>query len=465
MAVDDSYTKLLIHCDGADASTTFTDESGKTITTVGNAQVDTAYKVFGTGSLLLDGTGDALTLDDSEDWNFGSGDFTVDFRVKKNRNSTRESLCGQCNSASAQSSVGILIETSDINEIEVQLGVSGSNKTIASSSTITDTNFHHIAVVRYGNTMTLYIDGTGVGNVSVAGVTMQNSYNKFAIGQWGEYTARNFKGWIDEFRISKGIARWTSNFTPPTKAYGAVIYTLACAYVSFALTGYSILLKRIIKGLLSCGSFALTGKSLLFKKIKTLTASFGSFTLTGFNLLVHRLINIVMSVGSFALTGIDVIIIKGRAIFMSAGNFVVTGSELNFHRLIHLVASLGTYTITGINALLHRVTIGLFSFGSFVVTGQDSLFHRVSRLSMAFGSFVYTGISSVFHKRINILLSAGSYTLSGFSLLFHRGYTVILSAGNFVLTGFKAFFSGIGSWLWGIQDKDDGSGWTKQDKN
>ena len=83
MAVDDSYTKLLIHCDGADASTTFTDESGKTITTVGNAQVDTAYKVFGTGSLLLDGTGDALTLDDSEDWNFGSGDFTVDFRVKK----------------------------------------------------------------------------------------------------------------------------------------------------------------------------------------------------------------------------------------------------------------------------------------------------------------------------------------------------------------------------------------------
>jgi len=46
MAVDDSFTKLLLHCDGTDGSTTFTDESGKTVTAVGNAQIDTAKKVF-----------------------------------------------------------------------------------------------------------------------------------------------------------------------------------------------------------------------------------------------------------------------------------------------------------------------------------------------------------------------------------------------------------------------------------
>lgn len=218
--VDDSYTKLLIHCDGADTSTTFTDESGKTVTTVGNAQVDTAYKVFGTGSLLLDGSGDALTLADSDDWNFGSGDFTIDFRFKKNRNGTRESLMGQCNSSATQATVGFLLETSDINKLEFQLGVSGGNKTLSSSGTITDTNFHHLAIVRYGNTITQYIDGNADGTVSVTGVTAQNSANLLGIGQWGEYTGRNFQGWIDEVRISKGIARWTSNFTPPTSAYG-----------------------------------------------------------------------------------------------------------------------------------------------------------------------------------------------------------------------------------------------------
>ena len=58
MAVDDSYTKALLHMDGADGSTTFIDESGKTWTRAGNAQIDTSQYKFGGASGLFDGSGD-----------------------------------------------------------------------------------------------------------------------------------------------------------------------------------------------------------------------------------------------------------------------------------------------------------------------------------------------------------------------------------------------------------------------
>src|SRR5258706_9534158 len=92
---------------------------------------------------------------------------------------------------------------------------------ITSSSAITDTIWHHYAFVRNGNTITLYIDGVSKGTVSVTGLTVNNSANKLAIGRPGEYAGQYMNGWIDEFRFSKGIARWTSNFTPPGSAYSA----------------------------------------------------------------------------------------------------------------------------------------------------------------------------------------------------------------------------------------------------
>lgn len=82
-----SSTKLLLGFNGADASTTFTDESAAArgnATVVGNAQVDTGQFKFGTGSGLFDGTGDCLTFANSADWNFQNGAFTIEFFVRFN---------------------------------------------------------------------------------------------------------------------------------------------------------------------------------------------------------------------------------------------------------------------------------------------------------------------------------------------------------------------------------------------
>ena len=81
----DSDTVLMLHGNGTDGSTTFTDSSLTTPHTpvaVGNAQIDTAQSKFGGASIYFDGSGDALTIPNDGDFTFGSDDLTVDFWVR-----------------------------------------------------------------------------------------------------------------------------------------------------------------------------------------------------------------------------------------------------------------------------------------------------------------------------------------------------------------------------------------------
>src|SRR5437762_10635795 len=73
-------TVLLLHMDGS----SFTDSSGtgKTVSTIGDAAPSTAQSVFGGSSAAFDNANDAITLAGSPDFNFGTGDFTIDFRVR-----------------------------------------------------------------------------------------------------------------------------------------------------------------------------------------------------------------------------------------------------------------------------------------------------------------------------------------------------------------------------------------------
>jgi hypothetical protein len=80
-----SEATLLSQFDGSDGDqSNYTAETGQTVTTFGTAQLDTAEKMFGTASMLLDGNSDYLTVPDSSDWTFGTGDFTIDFWVRWN---------------------------------------------------------------------------------------------------------------------------------------------------------------------------------------------------------------------------------------------------------------------------------------------------------------------------------------------------------------------------------------------
>jgi hypothetical protein len=102
--------------------------------------------------------------------------------------------------------------------VAITLTVGTTPYYIASPATVADANWHHFAGVRNGNTLYLFLDGVSQGTRDVTGVTVNNSSQKMVIGRMGGYHQYT-NGWIDEFRFSKGIARWTSNFTLPASEY------------------------------------------------------------------------------------------------------------------------------------------------------------------------------------------------------------------------------------------------------
>lgn len=215
----DSYTKLLLHCDGADASTTFTDGTGNhTVTANGDAQVDTAQSKFGGASVYFDGTTDYLSIPDHADWDIGSGDFTIDFWVR--RNGTGH-LLGQIDSGHTVSNASFNLYIDGSNYVIGRIASGGTWYTVTGTTALSTGTWYHVAFIRNGNDLNLYIDGTVEGGTTdVTGITANNSTYQVGIGRFGEFTSSLYTGWLDEIRISTGIARWTANFTPETSAYG-----------------------------------------------------------------------------------------------------------------------------------------------------------------------------------------------------------------------------------------------------
>lgn len=219
----DTYTKLMLHCDGIDGSTTFSDEIDKAVTANGNIQIDTAQSKFGGASALSDGTGDVLTIPDHNDWYFGAGNFTVDFWVRFSSLSGEQNFWTQVESGPRYVKLFKSITTHKLGMYFAYDGWKAKYDMTNNWSPSINT-WYHIAFVRNGTTGLIFIDGvsqsldegTAFGTTDVLDVAASVAIS-------GEDTGggSGVKGWIDEFRVSKGIARWTANFTPPTSAYSA----------------------------------------------------------------------------------------------------------------------------------------------------------------------------------------------------------------------------------------------------
>ncbi len=215
----DAFTTLLLHCDGSDGSTTFTDSSayGNIVTALGNAQIDTAQSKFGGASGLFALNSYAEISGDSSALAFGDEDFTIDLWVR---------LAGSKTTHTIYDGRPASDDFANAPVIRVQSGVLQyyfpSTSTAISGATLGIDIWYHIAVVRSGTTTQLFLDGVSQGSVTDTTVYV-NSASRPRLGRPGSTVSNNFdlNGWIDELRVSKGIARWTSNFTPPTSAYGS----------------------------------------------------------------------------------------------------------------------------------------------------------------------------------------------------------------------------------------------------
>lgn len=208
----------LLHMDGADASTTFTDVKGHTFTASGNAQIDTAQSKFGASSGLFDGTGDYVSSADSADWEFGSGDFTLEFFMRLNSTSGNATLLAKINSAATDyMSFGVVRSTTSLVFYATSTGSSFDIVNGVTFATgLTTGVWYHVAINRTGTAWRGYIDGVGT-SLATSSSAIVNSAFSLRIG--GPSDSALFNGWIDEIRLTKGVGRYPSNFTPPSSAF------------------------------------------------------------------------------------------------------------------------------------------------------------------------------------------------------------------------------------------------------
>ncbi len=208
-----SSVSLLLPGDGANGSTSIIDRSPspKTITVVGNAQISTAQSKFGGSSIAFDGNGDRIQSSPNQDRNFGTGDFTIEFWVYFNSLSSIAGLLGEVPGASAITTISIFADANRAFNVTLL----GTNVQMSTSSNVAAVSiWQHVALVRASNQCNLYIDGTSRSQFTTTASIQAGNSLGLAVGT--ALGTGELNGYIDDLRITKGVARYTSNFTPPT---------------------------------------------------------------------------------------------------------------------------------------------------------------------------------------------------------------------------------------------------------
>lgn len=207
-AVDDAHTVSLLHFDG-----NLTDENGRTWTPGGGAAASSTQSKFGGGALHLDGDGDWIETPASSDFTF-DGAFTVDFWIRLTSFIDYNAIFDTGNYASSN---GLLLQIRNFN-YNLSCFVNAQWK-INAASPLTLNNWTHIAVQRdASNTLAVYVGG----NLLQAASDTQTITSSLAFKIGREYAGRFTDMWVDEFRVSKGVARFSgTSFAPPVAAYSA----------------------------------------------------------------------------------------------------------------------------------------------------------------------------------------------------------------------------------------------------
>jgi hypothetical protein len=181
--------------------------------TVGNAQISTSVKKYGTGSLAFDGTGDAL-YSNAQPNAFNTGDFTLEFWIYFNavNNSTTKFVYDMRNSGATSAS--FLAQETD-NSWTFWNGAGTQISTGFTGSTFSATTWTHVAICRSSGVTKFFVNGTQTNSVAD---TSNYANSTIVVGSRYNY-ANGLNAYIDDLRLTKGVARYTASFTAPTTAF------------------------------------------------------------------------------------------------------------------------------------------------------------------------------------------------------------------------------------------------------
>jgi hypothetical protein len=195
-----------------------------TYETLGNASSTGVIKKYGNSSMSFDGTGDYLTSFNPS-FAFGTGNFTIEAWVysadvssstQRGWFQTSDTIGGLKTTYTTGVAIGFGQNSSGSPLTgAVWCAVASSSFIGSSSAVVTVNTWNHIAVVRSSGTTTIYVNGSSVASGSTPG---NCTGTNLAVG--GYYnTSYLLNGYIDDLRITNGVARYTSNFTPPTTPF------------------------------------------------------------------------------------------------------------------------------------------------------------------------------------------------------------------------------------------------------
>jgi len=187
------------------------------IETVGNAQISTSVKKYGTGSLAFDGTGDYLSIRNSRTLALSSSNFTIEAWVYANALGSYNGVIAQWPDNGGTANNSYVLESVGY---DMQFyWVSGTTLYgPATLGTITTGSWIHYAICRIGNTLYPFKNGILGTTVSIT-QTLNSPTSAITIGG-AVAGGGDWNGYIDDLRVTKGYARYTANFTPPTSAHG-----------------------------------------------------------------------------------------------------------------------------------------------------------------------------------------------------------------------------------------------------
>jgi len=221
---NDAYTKLLMHMNGT--TTEFADATGVHAPNANdNAETTTDQSKFGPKSAVFDGTDDFVDIADHADWFMDTGKFTIDFWVRFDdlpAAGLKEGLFRQHDDADNYV-LFFLDNTAGTYRLYYYQEDAADGFSFGRVWTgVTTDTWYHIALIRGWNgvadSWVSVVDGTVLGTVESETDDWPDLAGSFEIGNYNDASAW-MDGWIDEFRVSKGIARWTSNFNVPVRAY------------------------------------------------------------------------------------------------------------------------------------------------------------------------------------------------------------------------------------------------------
>jgi hypothetical protein len=203
-----------LHIKGTDAS--IIDKSQSTnLKLVGNTTGSTTQvKFVGSKTMYFDGNGDYIITPQQE---LGTEDFTIEgWHYLLTRANSKNGIFGNYSSYNA-GSLGMFAGHSSATTTSYQVAYDGDTfpANVIQGGTIAYNQWVHFAVVRNSGTMNLYINGTSVDSIS-ATASLNGVGSNLIVGAPADQVAYGMHGYLEDFRITKGLARYTANFTPPT---------------------------------------------------------------------------------------------------------------------------------------------------------------------------------------------------------------------------------------------------------